>query len=98
MDGLNDCKHGVIQRSCTRCRADAVTLKMHREANDVYPDETISGYFDMETGKELKDPQAFDTLALFIGREIISALDGEYETDADARERVDEALTTAAQE
>jgi hypothetical protein len=46
-----------------------LAVKLLREANEAYPDEMIGIYFDLNTGKERKG--AGDTLALFIGREIV---------------------------
>lgn len=46
-------------------------LKLLREANEVYPDAQIAAYFDLDTGVENHTEEAGDTLALFIGREIL---------------------------
>lgn len=77
---------------------DKIVLQMLKEANDNYPDDLIGRYFDLKTGKEKPIRDGGDTLALFIGREIISVLDDEDMTEEDCRERIDATLTNAAQE
>lgn len=71
-----------------------ISRQMLFEADLVYTENAISWYFDMRTGKERRKSLASDTLALFIGREIISVTDG-CKTDAEAREQIAKALSVA---
>lgn len=73
-----------------------MALKMLKEASAVYPDRFIENYFDMKTGKEIPGKNG-DTLALFIGREIVELVD-ETQTAEENRETIESALTNAAQE
>lgn len=67
------------------------------EANSAYPEHTIAHLFDLQTGAERHNPLAFDTLALFIGREIKSVIDLKG-SDEDNRLKIIDALDTAKDE
>lgn len=77
---------------------EKIVRQMLREANENYPDDCIASQFDLKTGDELQDVHCGDTLALFIGREIIAVLEGNNYKAKEARKCLEQTLTTAAQE
>lgn len=95
------------QGKCTECiyeknHVEVIKMKttkaltILREANAAYPDLCIENYFDMETGDEKEDGTG-DTLALFIGNEILGVVD-EAESLEPNRDSVWNALNHAVSE
>lgn len=70
--------------------------KLLTVADSAYPENFISRFFDLKTGKE-KRHELGDTLALFIGREIIGVFD-DTQTLAENACNVYAALDTAIDE
>jgi hypothetical protein len=67
-----------------------------KEASAAYPDRYVENYFDVKTGKARTRPIANgDTLALFIGHEILGVYDSKA-TDEANRSEIARALNTAA--
>lgn len=71
-------------------------LTLLKQANENYPDEQIAHYFNMNTAHEKRTLHS-DTLALFIGREIISVFDDTVPLGHNA-DRVYDALNNAITE
>lgn len=72
-------------------------LKLLAEANANYPDGCIEGYFVLKTGRQRYKSYGYDTMALFIGRELLDVTEG-IDNENDARIAIESSLTLAAQE
>lgn len=69
-------------------------VRLLNMANMVYPDERIGNFFHLSTGDEIPGATG-DTLALFIGREIMETghtLQGAIDALTRARREIDEVI------